>query len=33
MAIFHGSWEEVLYYLDHPEAETFDTKKLKLTVL
>ena len=33
MAIFHASWEEVLYYLDHPEADTFDTKKLKLTVL
>ncbi len=33
MAIFHGSWEEVLHYLEHPEAETFDTKKMKLPVL
>ena len=33
MAIFHGSWEGVLYYLDHPEAEAFDTKKMKLTAL
>lgn len=33
MAIFHGSWEEVLHYLDHPEAEVFDTKKMKLPIL
>ena len=33
MAIFHGSWEEVLHYLDHPEAEMFDAKKMKLPVL
>ncbi|MDP4200507.1 MAG: DUF512 domain-containing protein [Bacteroidota bacterium] len=33
MAIFHGSWEEVLHYLEHPEAETFDTKKMKLPVV
>ncbi|HZK77193.1 MAG TPA: DUF512 domain-containing protein [Candidatus Kapabacteria bacterium] len=33
MAIFHGSWEEVLHFLDHPEAEAFDSKKIKLPVL
>jgi hypothetical protein len=33
MAIFHGSWEEVLHYLDHPEAEMFDAKKMKLPVM
>jgi putative radical SAM enzyme (TIGR03279 family) len=33
MAIFHGSWEEVLHYLQHPEAEAFDAKKMKLPVL
>ncbi len=33
MAIFHGSWEEVLYYCDHPEAEAFDTKKMRLPVM
>ena len=33
MAIFHGSWEEVLYYLDHNENEAYDTKKMKLTAL
>ena len=33
MAIFHGSWEEVLFYLDHPEAEAFDSKKMQLPVL
>lgn len=33
MAIFHGSWEEVLFYLNNPEAETFDTSKVQLPVL
>lgn len=33
MAIFHGSWEEVLFYLDHPQEEVFDLKKIKLPVL
>lgn len=33
MAIFHGSWEEVMHYIEHPEAEAFDTKKMKLPVL
>jgi len=33
MAIFHGSWEEVLHYIDHPEAEMFDAKKMKLPVM
>ena len=33
MAIFHGSWEEVMHYLEHPAAETFDAKKMKLPVI
>jgi len=33
MAIFHGSWEEVLYYLNHPEAEAFDSSKMQLPIL
>jgi len=33
MAIFHGSWEEVLHYLEHPQDEAFDRKKMKLPVL
>ncbi len=33
MAIFHGTWEEVLFYLDHPEAEAFDTKEIHLPIL
>jgi putative radical SAM enzyme (TIGR03279 family) len=33
MALFHGKWEEVLYYLEHPEAEAFDTRRVKLPVL
>jgi putative radical SAM enzyme (TIGR03279 family) len=33
MAVFHNSWEEVLYYLTHPEAEAFDSKKFPLPVL
>ena len=33
MAMFHGSWEEVLFYLDHPEAETFASEKIKLPII
>ena len=33
MAMFHGSWEEVLFYLDHPEAEAFTVKKMKLPIV
>jgi putative radical SAM enzyme (TIGR03279 family) len=33
MALFHGKWEEVLYYLEHPHAEAFDTKRMKLPVI
>lgn len=33
IALFHGKWEEVLYYLEHPDAEAFDAKRLKLPVL
>jgi NifB/MoaA-like Fe-S oxidoreductase len=33
MAIFHGTWEEVLHYLEHPEAEAFDSAKIRLPVL
>ena len=33
MALFHGSWEEVLFYLDHPDEEFFDSKKMKLPVI
>lgn len=33
MAIFHDNWEEVIHYLNHPEAETFDAHKINLPVL
>ncbi len=33
MAIFHGSWDEVLHYIEHPEAEMFDAKNMKLPVM
>jgi len=33
MAIFHGSWEEVLHYLQHPEAQTFEKGPISLPVL
>lgn len=33
MAIFHNSWEEVVHYLNHPEAEMFDPNKINLPVL
>lgn len=33
MAIFHGTWEEVLYYIEHPYEEAFDAAKIKLPVL
>jgi putative radical SAM enzyme (TIGR03279 family) len=33
MAIYHNSWEEVMHYLNHPEAETFDPNKINLPVL
>lgn len=33
MALFHGKWEEVIYYLEHPEAEAFDAREIKLPVL
>lgn len=32
MAIFHGSWEEVLHYLMHPEVETFE-RRVELPVI
>jgi putative radical SAM enzyme (TIGR03279 family) len=33
MAIFHGSWEEVLHYLDDPNAQTFQSKRITLPVI
>jgi putative radical SAM enzyme (TIGR03279 family) len=33
MAIFHGSWEEVMYYIENPYEEAFDAAKIKLPVL
>lgn len=33
MAIFHGSWEEVLHYLDDPSAQTFESKRISLPVI
>ena len=33
MAIFHGSWEEVMYYIENPYEEAFDASKIKLPVL
>jgi putative radical SAM enzyme (TIGR03279 family) len=33
MALFHGSWEEVLFYLEHPEAEAFTKEKIKLPIV
>ncbi len=33
MAIFHGSWEEVMHYLEHPEEDTFKSRALKLPIL
>lgn len=33
MAIFHNSWEEVMFYLNHPEAEMFDAHRMPLPVL
>jgi len=33
MAIFHGSWEEVLHYLDDPGAETFQSQRITLPVI
>jgi putative radical SAM enzyme (TIGR03279 family) len=33
MALFHGCWEEVLFYLDHPEAEAFEVRKMRLPVV
>ncbi len=33
MALFHGSWEEVLFYIEHPDEEAFDSRKIQLPVL
>ncbi|MEO6940286.1 MAG: DUF512 domain-containing protein [Candidatus Kapaibacterium sp.] len=33
MAVFHGTWEEVLFYLNNPGAETFNSHKILLPIL
>lgn len=33
IAIFHGSWREVLHYLLHPDAETFENHQIALPVI